>query len=273
MADSSSDLSKGVERLARLGYAAKGTLYLVIGSYAALTVIGTGAGGETGGAENAILKIAHQPYGNILLVLLGIGLFGHVLWRMVQAFGDPEHKGHDAKGLARRFGMFLSGCIYLTTAFFTTALILNAGSSGGGSPEQRSAAILSVPGGAYLLAAIGAGFIGIGLYQMYRAYTVSFRKHWKTHQMSDVQIRLATLMGRIGLPARAVVFIIIGLFLIIAGWTANADEVKGVGGALLTLASQPFGRWLLGAVAVGMVCYGLYCFCNAVFRRINPDNA
>jgi hypothetical protein len=271
MADSSSDISKGIERLARLGYAAKGTLYLVIGSYTVMAVLGIG--GEAAGVQDAILKIARQPFGWFLLVMLGVGLVGHVLWRMVQAFADPERKGRGIKGTFRRLGMFLSGLIYLTTAYFTVELILNAGGGGETSPEQRSATLMSFTGGVYLLAAIGIGFIGVGVYQMRRAYRESFRKHWKTYTMSNLQIRLASLAGRIGLPARAVVFMIIGMFLIVAAWTSDLDEVRGMEGALLTLAGQPFGRWLLGAVSLGMVCYGCYCFCNAWFRKINPDNA
>lgn len=271
MADSSSEISKGIERLARLGYAAKGTLYLVIGFYAGLAVLG--AGGGTGGTREAILTIARQPFGVFLLILLGIGLCGHVLWRLTQAFADPERKGRGAKGLVRRLGMLLSGVIYLTLAFVTAELILSGSSGGGSSPEQRSATLMSYPGGLYILGLVGLGFIAVGLYQMWRAYQVSFRKHWKTHTMSERQIRVATLAGRIGLPARAVVFIIVGLFLIIAAWTANPNEARGMDGALLTLAGQPFGRWLLGAVALGMICYGCYCFCNAWFRKIKPDNA
>jgi hypothetical protein len=45
-------------------------------------------------------------------------------------------------------------------------------------------------------------------------------------------------------------------------------EARGLDGALLELAQQSYGRFLLGAVAVGLLAYAFYCFVQARYRRI-----
>ena len=49
---------------------------------------------------------------------------------------------------------------------------------------------------------------------------------------------------------------------------ANPREARGIGGALHALARQPAGRWLFGAVAVGLAAYGLFVLLLARYRRM-----
>ena len=65
-----------------------------------------------------------------------------------------------------------------------------------------------------------------------------------------------------------VVFGLIGLFLVKAAWEFDSKEARGLDGALLELAQQPYGGLLLGAVAVGLLAYAFYCFVQARYRRI-----
>ena len=60
-----------------------------------------------------------------------------------------------------------------------------------------------------------------------------------------------------------------GSFLVRAALEHDPQEARGLGGALQTLAQQPFGAWLLGAVALGLVAYGLFMLSVARYRHIN----
>ena len=93
-----------VRPLARAGYAAKGVLYITIGILAAMAAFGGGGDGATTGSKGAIRAIQEQPFGQVLLVLLTVGLAGYALWRFVQAILDPEGEGTDAKGAASSRG-------------------------------------------------------------------------------------------------------------------------------------------------------------------------
>ena len=86
--------------------------------------------------------------------------------------------------------------------------------------------------------------------------------------MSETEEAVATGVGIIGLLARAVVFCLIGLFLVRAAWEYDPKQARGLDGALLELAQRPYGGFLLGAVAVGLLAYALYCFVQARYRRI-----
>jgi hypothetical protein len=110
--------------------------------------------------------------------------------------------------------------------------------------------------------------IGVGLYQFARAIKGSFTRHWRGGEMSIAERTWARRAGYAGLTARGVVFSIIGWFLIRAALEAQPGEARGLAGALAELASQPYGPWLLGLVAFGLVCYGAYCFVQARYRHI-----
>jgi hypothetical protein len=228
-----------------------------------------GAGGQTTDTKGALSAIAAQPFGKFLLALLTVGLIGYVVWRFVQAVQDPEHKGDDAKGWATRLGYAVSGLIYASLAFTAIGLIRGSGGGGGGNSEQDwTARLLAQPFGQWLVGLVGAFVIGLGFYQLYQAYKAKFRKQMKLQEMSPTEETWATRIGRFGLGARGVVFCIIGFFLLQAARQSDASEVRGLDGVLQSLAQQPYGPWLLGIVALGLLAYGIHMAVQARYIRI-----
>jgi hypothetical protein len=257
-----------VEKLARLGYAAKGIVYAIVGALAVQAAFGQG--GQTTDTKGALGAISAQPFGKFLLILLTIGLIGYVIWRFVEAIKDPEHKGDDPKGLARRLGYAISGFTYAGLALSAIGLIRGSGGGGGGGSEQGwTARLLAQPFGQWLVALVGAIVIGIGFEQLYKAYKAKFRKEMKLHEMSTTEKTWATRIGRFGLAARGIVFVIIGFFLLQAARQSDPNQARGLDGALQSLAQQPYGPWLLGIVALGLVAYGIHMGVQARYRRIS----
>ena len=256
-----------VERLARFGYAAKGIVYAIVGVLA--TQVAFGRGGKTTNTKGALQTIVTQPFGKFLLALVAIGLLGYVLWLFVQAIKDPEKKGTDAKGILQRVGYGATGLIYAGLAFSAVKIILGSGGGGSSNSTQDwTARLLSQPFGQWLVGAVGAATIGMGFYQFYQAYSAKFRKNLKLNQMSNTEKTWATRLGRFGLGARGVVFVVIGFLLIQAARYSNPKEAQGLDGALDKLLQQPYGVWLLGVVALGLVAYGIYQGVLARYRRI-----
>lgn len=263
--------SEWIERLARFGYAAKGVVYALIGVLAVQAAF-TG-GGKTTDAKGALESIVTQPFGQILLVLIAIGLFGYMLWRFVEAFMDPENEGSDAKGIAKRIGYAISGIIYASLAFSAAQLAAGSGSGGSGNSTQHwTARLMSQPFGRWLVGIVGAIVIGVGFYQFYKAFSTKFRRKLKVREMSEAEETWAIRAGRFGLSARGVVFVIIGFFLLQAAYQSDASEARGLGGALQTLLQQPYGPWLMGLVALGLIAYGIYMGVQARYRRILAPN-
>jgi Domain of Unknown Function (DUF1206) len=258
-----------IERLARFGYAAKGVVYVLIGSLAALGAFHVGGEGPTD-SRGALTRVVRQPYGRVMLGVVAAGLAGYALWRVVQALRDTEEKGTDWKGLAIRTGYACIGVVYAGLSFSAVRLILG-GDAGRNSDETTkgwTAFALTFPLGQLLVGLVGLGVIGFGLWQCYKAFTAKFRNKWKRHEMSERARTLATRAGQVGLVSRGVVFGIIGLFLIMAAAREQPEQARGFGGALATLAQQPYGPWLLGAVALGLAAYGAFVLVEARYRRM-----
>lgn len=256
------------ERLARLGYAAKGVVYFVVGLLAFRAAIGSG--GQTTDSSGALETIVTQPFGKFLLGIVTLGIIGYILWRIVQAVLDPEDTSgeNSSKRIAQRIGYALSALAYTGLALTAVKLIAGSGGGGGNATQDWTARFLQQPFGQWLVGLAGALTIGIGFSYLYQAYKAKFRREFKLQEMSQTEQTWATRLGQFGIAARGIVFAIIGLFLIQAARQSDASEAKGLGGALGTLAQQPFGPWILGLVALGLVAYGIYSVIQAKYRRI-----
>ena len=266
---SKQEASTWVEYLSRFGIAAKGIVYGLVGVLALQAAIG--AGGQTSGTKGALRTVVTEPFGQFLLTLIAIGLIGYVIWRFVEVFQDPDNNGTDAKGILKRIGYAISGIIYAGLAFTAIQIVLgqpSSGSGGGSSTQDWTARLMSQPFGQWLVGTVGVLVIAVAFYHFYQMFSAKFRKHLKWHQMSQKERTWSTRLGRLGHGARGVTFLIIGGFIIQAARQADPSEARGLSGALRTLEQQPYGPWLLGLVALGLIAYGVYMEVRAQYRRI-----
>jgi hypothetical protein len=51
-------------------------------------------------------------------------------------------------------------------------------------------------------------------------------------------------------------------------YQSDPSETRGLGAALETVQHQPFGSYMLGAIALGLLVYGAFMFAIARYRRI-----
>jgi len=264
-------LSKTFETLARLGYAARGIIYFVIGLLAVLLAVGYG--GKTTDQQGAISVIGTQPAGRILLWLVLIGLVCYSLWGLIRVIFNPFHQGHDAKGFAVRIGYLVSAAAYGLLVIPTYALI-----SGGAQPaqsgaqqgqiQQYTAQILVIPFGQLLVGIMGIILILVGLMQFFQGLSSGFDRRIHLTKLNPAQLRRVRFLGRLGTIARGIVFALIGFFIVMAAYTANSQQIKGFDSTLTYIVQQPYGVWLMGAVALGLISLGLYSLCMSVFFRL-----
>lgn len=245
-----------VPPLARLGYAAKGVVYLIIGFIAFRAAT---AAGSPEGATGALASLADETGGRIMLTLVALGLLAHVIWRLVQAVLDPEHAGHDAKDIARRAFYALSAVIYGSLAWTAFQLGRGRGAGGDGDGQQLwIAELLDVPAGRWLVMAAGLAVIGYGLHQLVKAWRADVRRHMTR---SD---RWIVVLGRLGIGARGLVLLPVGWFVFNAGRHYNPEAAGGTDQALQMLERGG----LLALVGIGLIAYGLHQFTKAAWRRI-----
>lgn len=261
------EIKPWIRRLARFGYMAKGVVYILIGVLALMAALGIG--GKTTGTTGMLRSLAGIPFGNMLLWIIGIGLVFYICWVLIKAIKDPKNEGTDTKGLIARTGYFISGLIYGALAWNAFKIAGNAGSSSGGSQQTMSAKLLSQPFGQWIIGAVGLIIIGYGLYELHGGITKKFLNKFRVGEMDRHEKKIASKSGTIGLAARGVVLGLIGYFFIQTAMTANPDKAKGLDGALSEVAQKPFGQWLLGLTALGLVLYGIYQITRGRFEHMS----
>jgi len=258
--------SDGFEWLARAGLAARGVIYGIIAVLALKLALGDG--GKTTDQQGALKTLAQQSFGEILLVLMAIGLFGYALWRLVRAAighgaeGDRDDAKERIDGVASGIGYGL---------LFVTAVSILAGSGGGGGgggPQQASGGVLDWPAGQVLVILAGLVLLGVAVDQGVKGFKKKFLEKSHTERMNDKVKKAFTAFGVFGHLARMVIFGLMGYFLIKAALDYNPDEAVGLDGALSKLANSAGGPLVLGAVAVGLLGFGLYSFMDARYRRV-----
>lgn len=255
--------------MARCGYVAEGLVYVLIGGFA--LVVAFEPGQRPQGSKGALATLGEAPLGEAMLAVLAAGLAAFVLWQGAQALFDPEHR-HDrwgVKRIAARLGCLLNAALHAVLVGDAAWHVLSAGGGAdhGQTQARWTARIMQLPLGRWAVAVTGIGIVVFGLFQFYRAAT-GVRD--KDLDLSRTRLRVPLVMlGVLGCVARGIVFALIGLFLVHAAWRYDATQATGVAGALSTLKAQPYGPWLLCAVASGLIAYGLFQIAKARFRVIH----
>lgn len=258
--------------LARVGFAARGLVYILIGWFALDVAVN---GGQVKDNQGALGTLASAPLGHALLAICAVGFVGYAIWRLTEAVTDPENRMRDLKGRFALAGYAVSGITHLVLATAAARLALRQTAVQGGSPGDRSAEtwsawLLAQPGGMLMLIVVGLCFFAVAAAQAVKAYQARFDE-------LDAQVpapRYVRWVGRCGYAARALIFAIIGWFLIMAATTHDADRAGGLGEALKQLRAQPEGAAILSVVAFGLALFGVFSLIEARYRRIKvkkPD--
>jgi hypothetical protein len=261
------EFSPLMEALTRIGYGTRGLIYIIMGLLA--VQVAFGKGGALASPLGAIAKIGKQPGGMVLLWVVLLGLISYSLWGVVRAVFDPLHKGNDMKGLIARAGFLVSAFGYAILILSTYGYITGKSPASSGSQSQKMiTTIMAMPWGRWAIGIIGLAALATGLYQIYLGFKAGFDRQFETYALTPEQVKLATDVGRFGTAARGVVLTLVGGLIVLAAYRANPSQPIGMDAALATLLHQPYGIWLLGIVAVGLIAFGCYSMLSAFWFRL-----
>jgi len=257
-----------MEALTRIGYGARGLIYITMGLLAVQVALGKG-GGALASPLGAIAKIGRQPAGIILLWIILLGLVSYTLWGVVRAVMDPLHKGRDAKGLLARFGFLVSAFGYAILILPTYGYISGTSQASSGSQTPKIiTTVMAMPWGRWVIGIIGLAILAGGVYQIYLGFKADFDRQFQTYALTPKEVKLVTDVGRFGTSARGVVLALVGGLITLGAYQANPGQPIGMDAALATILTQPFGIWLLGIVAVGLISFGFYSMLSALWFRL-----
>ncbi|WP_037321551.1 DUF1206 domain-containing protein [Salegentibacter sp. Hel_I_6] len=250
-----------LKKMARIGYVAKATVYGIMGILTFMAAFNMG--GQKSSNLQVIEFLEKQPFGNALLVLIGLGLLCYSAWRFIQAIKDPENIGDDKEGKGKRVAYFISAVLYLGLAVFAFMQLINAGSSGGGSGGGLTGTL-----GVVIFAVIGLGLVVASIFQFKKAKTKEFLKDFGFDSITDEKKRKTIKnTGYLGLIARGIIFGILAYIFIRGAIESNTSDIKGTTDAFSFLQESQYGSWLMGLVAAGFVCYSIYVFMLARYRK------
>ena len=262
--------SPWVARLARLGYAAKGLLYVIVGG--TLAFAATGFGGRPVGLRGALRVVVAQPFGRVGVALVALGLFGFILRRGLQVFVPPAGEPKWAMMRALRpIGYVFSGVGNVGVALTALQLVLGWTVR---HPADRAPTrdwtvwLTATSADGWLVLLVGLAILGFAVFHLYLAASGRFCIDIHVDRMSARARRATFACGRTGYAALGIAFLITGGTITYAGWLADTRQVRGVGAALLSLEALPFGTTLLMAVAIGVIAHGLYLVCVARYLRV-----
>lgn len=257
------------EWAARIGYGARGFVYLSVGALvllASLDLIGSAVG-----TRGALEWLAQRPLGRLWALLIGLGLAAFVMWRLLQSVFDADREGLSLNGLGTRMSQLFSGFSYAALAVAAFSLLAGApddpAADGVMKSREHAAAILALPFGQWLLVGGGLAIFGIGVSNIVKAWREDFTEYLAC---SERLCRRVAPLARIGHIARGLAYLPLASLVVLAGLDDRASEATSFGAALEAVERQPAGPWILTVTALGFVAFGAFSLVEARFRRIRP---
>lgn len=255
--------SKSFEVAARAGYVAAGILHILIG----LIALGLARGGSGSADQSgAIGQLAGNPGGTALLWFCFIGCIALALFQFSEVFfGGKALSGKDRlKARVRSGGQ---AAVYAVIGGTFGRFAMGGSSDSSSDTSSMSASLMSNPAGVALLLAVGAGILVVGGYFIYSGATQRFRKNLTRLPPGGLG-RVVLPLGVAGYIAKGVALGVLGILVGVATLTNNPEQSTGLDGALKALRDQPFGVWLLGAVALGLMAYGVFMVIRSKYQRM-----
>jgi hypothetical protein len=258
--------SAALELVARAGLIAYGVVHLLIG-WLAVRIAWSSSAGKSADTSGAMKTLASQPFGKILLWLVAIGLVALALWQASEAIWGYRNR----EGVRRVRKQVSSGAravIYAALGVSAASVALGSRSSSSQSEQQATSGVLAWPAGQELVVVAGLIIIGVGVALVVKGVTTSFVEEIDTSSMSPVARQGVARLGQIGYIAKGVALGLAGGLLSYAALTFDRQKAQGLDGAMQTILAQPFGRYLLTAVALGFAAFGVFTILQSRYRRM-----
>jgi hypothetical protein len=258
--------SKALEVLARVGLVAYGVVHFLLG-WLALQIAWGLSGRESADTSGAMKTLADQPFGQVLLWLVAVGLAALALWQASAViWGYRNLEG--AERVRKQITSGAKAVVFAALGYSAAAAALGAGSSSAQSQQQATSGVLGWPGGRAIVIVAGLVIIGVGVAAIVKGVQKSFAEEIDTSPLSPTLRTAVARLGQVGYIAKGLALGVVGGLLSYATLTFDPQKAQGLDGAMHTILAQPFGRFLLTAVALGFAAFGLFAILQSRYRRM-----
>ena len=249
------DDSDVLDHAVRVGLVANGVVHLLVAWLAVQLAFGDSKGSASG--SGALTELAQKPFGQVLLWVVGFGFFALALWQLIEAVVGRRDEDGATRVLKRLVSL---GRAVVYGVLGVSALKVALGSGGGGGTDSMTARLISLPFGQLLVGAVAVVILVIAGAHVYRGFAETFREDLGAKGRSGDIGRFYVTLGKAGYVSRGAALAVIGGLFGYAAASHDPEKSGGLDQALKTVLEQPFGAPMLVVVAVGLACYGLYCF-------------
>lgn len=246
--------SDQVELMARAGLAAFGLVHLVLAWIAVQLAFGDRSKGAS--TTGAVRELARQPLGTTLVWAVAVGMGLLVVWQLLEAAVGHRRHDSDAKVWALRAVSLGKAVVYATIGVSAVEVATGSSSQGGGT-DSTTARVMNWPLGQLLVGAVGVGIVAVGVALVVMAVKEPYLKRLEPVVR---QRPLYRRLGQAGYAAKGVALGVVGALFVFAAVHHRAQQSGGLDQALQTVLRQPFGPVLLLVIALGIGCFGLFCF-------------
>ncbi len=237
----------------RVGLVAYGAMHLLF-TFIALQLAWTS--GSTS-SQGAISAMATTTIGTIALWAAALGLVLLAAWQAAEAAAGYTY-AEDSSRLRKRASSAGRAVVYLVLAWLAGSNA--AGVSGGSSQDGLTTQLMAAPAGQFLVGAIGIAIIAVGGRQVYKGIRQTFTEDLEpggtTGSPGDALVRL----GQVGYCAKGVSLGLVGALFCWAALTYDPQKAGGLDAGLRVLLDQPYGKYLLSVMGLGLAAFGTYCF-------------
>lgn len=239
--------------LITIGLISYGVVHLLVG-WIALQVA-WGGDDQQADQQGALRELAQTPVGTPLLWVLAVGLFALVLWQLTQAGWGYGHTDGGQR-LAKRLASAGKAVVYAGLGVAALQVALGSGSSSGDSKQEgMTARLMSAPAGRVLVVAVGLAIIAVGVFTIVKGVRKKF-----TEDLGQAVSEKVLRLGQVGYVAKGTVIGVVGGLFVWSALSYDPAKAGGLDDALRTVAGAPVGPYLLTVIALGLVCFGIYCF-------------
>jgi hypothetical protein len=251
--------SEWLERAIRVGLVAYGVVHLLVGWLALQLAFGDKS--EKASNKGAMQELAQQPFGEVLIWAIAIGMFFLVIWRLLEVFFGHQEKDEGSDRMKARAVSGLKAAIYAAVGITALSVAVGSGKSGGGSKWTQT--VMDWPAGQWIIAAVGLAVIIYGANHVRKGFTESYAKHLSAEGKSGQAGKAYLMFGKVGYIGKGIAIGIVGGLIMYGGITHDASKSGNLDQALHKVLTYPFGVVLLVVMAAGIICYGLFCFARA----------
>jgi MFS family permease len=258
--------SDWMDKAIRAGLVAYGVVHLLVGWLALQLAFGESEGKASN--KGAMQELAQQPFGEVLVWAIAIGMFLLVLWRGLEAAVGHQDKDEGSDRWKARAVSVMKAVIYAAVGISALNVVIGAQSSKGGSTWTKT--VMEWPAGQWIVAAVGVAVIIYGLNHVRKGFTEDYAKHLDAEGKSGNTGKAYLMFGKVGYIGKGIAIAIVGMLILYGGLTHDPKKSGSLDQALHKLLTYPFGQIALVVVAAGIICYGLFCFARA--RHLSPSD-